>query len=528
LRRALAGVVALALLAAAGYAIYYFTAGRTTQPTYRFAKIERGALSSVVSATGTINPVTTVQVGSQVSGQIKEVLVDFNTEVRKDQIIARLDPQTLELKVSQTRADLESARASVEVARAGVAQQRAELARVRVTLNDAERTYNRNRDLMAKNFISQAEVDKSQTAFDGAREQLNAVQAQINTSEAQVKNAQAVIRQREAQLRQSQVDLERTIIRAPVDGTVILRNVDAGQTVAASLQAPVLFTIARDLREMQVDTSVDEADVGRLRVGQAATFTVDAFQRRSFEGKITQIRKAAQVQQNVVTYTVVVSTANQDLTLLPGMTANVRVVVEARDNVLKVPNAALRFRPQGTADAAGASKGGAAKSGPPGAGGGPPPGAQAAMQFRQRVLTELNLDEGQKATIERIFDEARGRGAALREIADEGERRKAAERSRAETRARILEALKPEQRPLYERLAAEAFGGRASTGRVWMLDSEKKPKAIEVRLGITDGATTELVSGDVQEGAEIIVGASGGAPATGGGSRTPGSPPMIR
>ena len=528
IRRIIWSIVALAILAGAGWGIYRYVGQANAKPIYRLAKIERGAIQSVVSATGTINPVSTVQVGSQISGQLKEILVDFNSEVKRDQVIARLDPQTYELRVSQARADLEAARATVEVARSGVAQQRAELARARISLLDAERTLNRNKDLVAKSFISPAEVDKADTVVAITREQLNAIEAQIGTAQAQVKNAEALIRQREATLRQSLVDLERTIIRAPVDGTVILRNVDAGQIVAASLQAPVLFTIARDLRAMQVETSIDEADVGKLRVGQVATFTVDAFQRRSFEGKISQIRKAAEVQQNVVTYTAVVATANDDFALLPGMTANVRVVVEARDAVLKLPNAALRYRPPGEAapSAPGSSKP-AASGGS--AGGGAPPGAQAAMQFRQRVLNELKLDEGQKSIVERIFDEARARGAALREIPDEAERRKAAERSRADTRARILDALKPEQRPLYERLLAESFGGRAASGRIWLVDSDGKPKAVEVRLGISDGSTTEVTSGDVTEGAEIIIGQIGGATGpTSGPSKPPAGPPFFR
>jgi len=222
---------------------------------------------------------------------------------------------------------------------------RVELGRVQVNLADAERDLARKKSLVAKNFISPAELDKAKTLVAATREQERAVEAQSAVSAAQVAAAQAAVRQREALLRQAQVDLERTIIRAPVNGTVILRNVDAGQTVAASLQAPVLFTIAQDLRDMQVEAAIDEADVGKLRVGQEASFTVDAFPRRSFSGKIRQIRKSPVNVQNVVSYTVVISAENDDLALLPGMTANVRVAVETRDNVLKVPNAALRFRP---------------------------------------------------------------------------------------------------------------------------------------------------------------------------------------
>jgi HlyD family secretion protein len=214
-----------------------------------------------------------------------------------------------------------------------------------VNLADAERDLNRKKTLVEKNFISPAELDKAKTLYDATREQARAVEAQIGVNASQIASAQAAVKQREALLRQAQVDLERTIIRAPVNGTVILRNVDAGQTVAASLQAPVLFTIAQDLRDMQVEAAIDEADVGRLRVGQEASFTVDAFPRRSFAGQIRQIRKSPVNVQNVISYTVVISAANPDQALLPGMTANVRVVVDKREGVLKVPNAALRYRP---------------------------------------------------------------------------------------------------------------------------------------------------------------------------------------
>jgi HlyD family secretion protein len=302
-------------------------------------------MAAVVVASGTLNAVTTVQVGSQISGQVKEIHADFNTPVKKGQVIARIDPATYELRVNQTRADLDAAESAVAVARSGLAAQQAEVGRVKIALVDAERDLARKKMLVDKKFISPAELDKARTVLDTTREELKAVQAQIEVGEAQVRTALAAVKQRESLLRQAQVDLERTIIRAPVDGTVILRNVDAGQTVAASLQAPVLFTIARDLRDMQVEAAIDEADVGRLRVAMPASFAVDAFPRRSFSGEIRQIRKSPQNVQNVVSYTVVISARNPELALLPGMTANVRIVVEERASALKVPNAALRWRP---------------------------------------------------------------------------------------------------------------------------------------------------------------------------------------
>lgn len=495
MKRLLIGVL-LVLVAATGIAYGLWHKGESSRAgSYRLARVERGPLSAVVSSTGTLNPVVTVQVGSQISGQVKEIYVDFNSPVKRDQLIARIDPEVFESKVAQARADLEAARSAVEVARSNVRQTRAELERMRATAADASRELDRKKMLVQKNFISASERDKAQTAFEVSREQVHETEAKISVQEAQVQNALALVKQRDAALKQALIDLERTSIRAPVDGTVISRNVDAGQTVAASLQAPTLFTIARDLRAMEVDTSVDEADVGRLRVGQRATFTVDAFPGRSFEGAIQQIRKAPTIQQNVVTYTVVISAENPDLALLPGMTANVRIVTEQHENALKVPNAALRFRPAGSADSG--------RDGPSAA----PPGQgpQVARAFRQRLFSDLKLDESQKSRIEGILEESAGKLAALREMQSESERRKHAERVRNETRSRISDVLKPEQRADYERIIAELFG-RASLGRVWVLDAEGRPKPVDVQLGLSDGAATEIKSGTIAEGNEIIVG----------------------
>ncbi|HEX6691611.1 MAG TPA: HlyD family efflux transporter periplasmic adaptor subunit, partial [Burkholderiales bacterium] len=281
-------------------------------------------------------------------------------------------------------------------------------------------------------------------------------------------------------------------------------------------QAPVLFTIAQDLRDMQVEAAIDEADVGRLRVGLATSFSVDAFPRRNFGGEIRQIRKSPTNVQNVVSYTVVISAANPDLALLPGMTANVRVTVDSRASVLKVPNAALRFRPAGTADA----KAAASPAEPSAQAGG-----QAVQQFRTRINDDLKPDDAQKSKLEEIFAESRQKFARVRDVANEAERRKQVERIRAETNARIAEILRPEQKEPWERLLAESGsrGGRPAAGRVWMLQ-EGEPVAIDVRLGLTDGGSTEVLGG-VAEGAEVIVGtadgrgAPGATPGTGGGPR---------
>ncbi len=485
----------LVLAAAAGGYLWYQSRSQNGEVKYRLAKIERGPMASVVVASGTLNAVTTVQVGSQISGQVKEIFADFNTPVKKGQVIARIDPATYELRVNQTRADVDAAESAVSVARSGLAAQQAELGRVKVTLFDAERDLERKKMLVDKKFISPAELDKARTVLDTTREQIKAVQAEIQVREAQVQSALAAVKQRESLLRQAQVDLERTIIRAPVDGTVILRNVDAGQTVAASLQAPVLFTIARDLRDMQVEAAIDEADVGRLRVGLPASFNVDAFPRRSFGGEIKQIRKSPQTVQNVVSYTVVISAQNPDLALLPGMTANVRIVVESRESALKVPNAALRWRPSGAPQAQ------APADAPPQQAGG-----QAVQQFRARILEELKPSEAQKARLEDVFAESRQKMARVRDLPADADRRRQVERIRAETNARIAELLAPEQRPAWERLLAESGGrGQSAAGRVYVLDNGQ-PKGIDVRLGLSDGSSTELLGGGPAEGTEVIIG----------------------
>jgi len=272
-------------------------------PKYRTAPVERGEITATISASGTLNAVITVQVGSQISGKIKHLYADFNSRVEKGQLIARIDPDTLEAKVNQAKADVDNAKVAVK---------------------DAKIKRDSRAALFQEGGISQEERDSAQASYDSAAARLEAALAA---------------------LRAAQVDLDRSYIYAPVNGVVIARNVDVGQTVAASLQAPTLFLIAEDLNKMQVDTNVDEADISRIQVGQQVSFTVDAFPGEMFKGQVVQIRQAPIVQQNVVTYNVVVAVVNPDLKLKPGLTANVRILVDRRADALKIPNAALRFRP---------------------------------------------------------------------------------------------------------------------------------------------------------------------------------------
>jgi HlyD family secretion protein len=485
-------------LAIAGAVVWQQSRKADEAPRFRTVKVERGPITATVSATGTLNPVTSVQVGTQVSGQIKELFVDFNSVVKKGQLVARIDPETFEYRVRQAQADTEAARSA--------------LGRAQVSLINVQRELNRTKELVARNFVSPAELDARQSAFDLAQ--------------ADVRNAQAVVAQREASLASARVDLGRTEIRAPVDGVVIKRSVDVGQTVAASLQAPELFVIARDLRDMQVDASIDEADIGRIRVGQRASFTVDSFPGRSFNGEVKQVRKAAQSVQNVVTYTVLITAANESGQLMPGMTANVRIVTDTRESVLKVANAALRFRPPGEAAADKGGKAGDSKAAD--AKGAPAAGGQAGQgaQFRERLVSELKLDADQQARLDPILADMRNKFMALREMPEEA-RGKMGAAIRAESRARIEDILRPEQKARYAEIVAEQAGrsGGAASGRVWVLDNGK-PKALNVRLGLTDGTATEVSGEGIAEGLEVLSGTQG-AQASGGGAPAKGGPPRM-
>ncbi len=314
----LAVVVLLAIAVGA-----YFLFRKQPEATYRTAKVERGAIVASVSATGNLSAVITVQVGTQVSGTIQRLYADFNSRVKKGQTIAQIEPALFNAQVEQTRGNYLSAEANLEKAK--------------VTVADAKRTMERDRQLIKDGIIAQSDFDTAQTAHDSAL--------------ASLKSAEALVIQTHGAYDQAQTNLRYTTISSPVDGIVVSRNVDVGQTVAASFQTPTLFTIAQDLTKMEIDTSVDEADIGRIREGQPVTFTVDAYPESRFAGKVSQIRNSPVITQNVVTYVVVIIVDNRDLKLKPGMTANVSIETARQENVLKIPSAALRFKPKGAKDA---------------------------------------------------------------------------------------------------------------------------------------------------------------------------------
>jgi len=316
MRRAVMIIGVLAVgLTIGGYV--FFNGERKVPVRYRSATVERGPVISLVTATGTINPVVSVQVGTQVSGMIKSLHADFNSVVKAGDIVATIDPEPFKARRDQAASNLEMSKANVARAKTDLAQRKRELDRVK--------------SLVAQQFVSQNDVDVAAT-------NLQAAEAQVNVAGAQVKQA-------EAALSAAELDLKYTVIRSPVNGIVVARNVEVGQTIAASFATPNLFLIALDLTKMQVDTNVSESDIGGITEGKEATFTVDAYPGYQFAGTIRQVRLAPINVQNVVTYNVVVNVDNQDLRLKPGMTANVSIVVAQRDAVLKVPNAALRFTP---------------------------------------------------------------------------------------------------------------------------------------------------------------------------------------
>jgi len=309
-------VIAILVLAGTGYGFWRW-GNSPKESSYVTVPVQRGNVTQVVSSTGTLQAVVTVLVGSQVSGTIDKLFADFNSKVKAGQVVAQLNQDKFKAAVDQARANLLAAQSNFEKAK--------------VSVGDALRTLERNRELRKRDIMAQSELDAAQTAYDAAV-------AQLEVNKAQIAQAQAA-------LNQTSVDLNNTVIHSPVDGIVISRSVDVGQTVAASLQAPTLFTIANDLAKMEVHTNVDEADVGNVTEGQEVTFTVDAFPARRFKGRVHQVRNAPTVVQNVVTYDAVVRIDNKELLLKPGMTANVQFLVNRKEDVLTIPNMAIRFKP---------------------------------------------------------------------------------------------------------------------------------------------------------------------------------------
>jgi HlyD family secretion protein len=385
----------------------FFYLKRSPEISYKTAKIERGTIVSSVAATGNLSAVTTVQVGTQVSGTIQKLYVDYNSRVKKGQAIAEIDPSLFNASVEQSNGNYLNSEANLQKAR--------------VTLADAERTYNRNRKLLTDGIISQGDFDVAETAYQSAK--------------AGIKAAEGSVAQTRGSLMQAKTNLRYSIIRSPVDGVVISRSIDVGQTVAASFQTPTLFTIAQDLTKMQIEVSVDEADISRIKMDQGASFTVDSYPEQSFKGKVVQIRNAPIISQNVVTYVTVVNVDNSDLKLKPGMTANVSIEVARKDDAMKLPPAALRFKPKSKPDESKQTRQTESPAGSGGRQGGGKPGGRkgpggqqvyiikdnkpAAVAVKTGIannsaieLLESTLKEGDEVIIEQVGGESKKKAAA--------------------------------------------------------------------------------------------------------------------
>lgn len=528
MQRRIVWALLLALLVAGGSTgtyLYY----RDRRPVLRYttALVERGALATTVNATGTVNAVVTVQVGSQVSGTIQKLFADFNSPVRADDVIAQIDPAPLETRVNQARAALANAEAGVLVAsaamdnhaaatatsRANADSARANVEKDRVALAEARRLAERNKTLYQKDLIPQQDRDAAMTTFATATSQLQAAMAQQEATDGQLKAALAQerlsaaqrnvalaqVEQARAALQAAALDLEHTTIRSPVDGIVVSRSVDVGQTVAASLQAPTLFLIAQDLTRMQVDTNVSEADIGRIHVDQRATFTVDAYANQTFQGTVTQVRNAPVTVQNVVTYNAVVQVANPELRLKPGMTANVTFLVAERQETLKIPNAALRFQPEG-AKPESASQETQAPQARGGAGRG--------QEMQQQLSRELALTPDQQSRLADILQKSRQGFQALRDAESEEQRRTLRRNLQAQLREQIRSMLTEEQRQKYAAVlqAQTDTAGQSRPGRVWIMGPQGTPEPRTLTLGIANDSQTEVVAGDLTPGQQVITG----------------------
>lgn len=465
-------------------------AAQATDSAWRTAPVQRGDIRVAISATGTLSAISTVDVGSQISGQVTQVLADFNDHVRKGQVLARIDPSTYQAQIAQGTAAANSARAT--------------LASAQATLRNAEIDYARKASLGQQQLVARSDVDLARAARDQARAQANAAQAQIGQQVATTETAQ--------------LNLQRTVIRSPVDGVVLTRTIEPGQTVAASLQAPVLFQIAEDLAQMQIVLAVDEADIGQVKAGQAVNFTVDAFPDRQYHGTVQQVRLSSTNTNNVITYPVVVAVRNDDQTLLPGMTANAEIEVSLHHDVLEVPNAALRFHPADEQDASASTGGGRMGGGmsdalpPIAAGLHLTPAQQAAFdaalaQLRQRMAARRAPQQAQGGG-STLF----GRGATGSTQRSSGgpggQGASAAMRQRMQERFQqqfgaFRASLDAGQRARWDAAIAELLSARR-VPLYRLVDG--KPQRVMVRIGSSDGSNTE-VSGDVREGDLVIVGA---------------------
>lgn len=458
--------------------------GAKPDVVYETAAVNRGIIRKIISTSGPVRALVTVSVGSQLSGLIDAVNADFNSTVSKGDVLATIDSRTFASRVAQAKADLAASEAALANAIAAHVKSEA-------VLRLAQQTIDRQRPLVQKGLSPKSTLDTATRDMDVAR-------ADINVANALIQSAKASIEQRKAQLRQAEIDLERTQIIAPIEGTVISRTVDPGQTVAASFQAPELFKIAQDLSRIRIEAQVNEADVGAIDTGNPVTFTVDAYPDRQFDGYVTQVRLAATEINNVVTYTVIIEAENDDRKLFPGMTANVQIEAAKRENVLRVSNDVLRYKPKMAS--AGSAAAGASNS----SGGG---NGDRSARMVERLKGEINLTVDQekalKVSLDKLATETKAAAPSGTMGGPPVDMSAMRQRTTARVEQTLLPILSPDQKQLYERYKKGREGSRSAT--LWVLDAKGAPESRYARLGLTDDQFTEIIGGDVTEGTNVVV-----------------------
>ena len=477
-------MVGLAALAAVIYWLKSDNSSIGSETRVETVAIDQGDIERTVATSGAVRPLITVEVGSQLSGQVAEIHADFNSLVKKGQVIAVIDPQSFESRVLQNEADIEVANANVTVQKANIDRAKANLRKTRLE-------YERAEPLSIQGTLSLADYDIALSNFESAKADLVMAKAQLETS-------MATLKQRKASLESAQIDLERTRIRSPIDGVVIERAIDQGQTVAASLSSPTLFYIAQDLTEIQIEANVDEADIGNVKAGNEATFSVDAFPDEEFSGSVEQVRLVPNELNNVVTYTVIISARNAELKLLPGMTAIVEIVTGKSDNVLRVTNEAIRFKPAPGSKLASLSP----QTGERG------PRRPGGLADINQITASLNLDAGQasaiKEQVEALMTELRGQfqGGGMSGDNDRIAMREQLQQRRAQLRTQVAAVferhLSAEQFQQYQQLQRQAAETRP--GQLWIRSESGDIQPVSVRLGISDDLYTQIFSRDLQVG----------------------------
>lgn len=463
-------------------AAFWWGSGQTTTDTASQVEtmiIDRGDIIRTVASSGSVRPLITVEVGSQISGQIAEILVDFNSQVEKGQLLAIIDPQTFETRVLQSRADFRVASSNVIVQQANIDRATANLRRARLE-------YERAKPLADKGTLSDAELDSSLATFESAK-------ADLTMAEAQLDNALAAKDQREASLKSAQIDLDRTKIRSPIDGVVIERAVDQGQTVAASLSSPILFNIAQDLNEIQIEANVDEADIGNVKQGDPVNFSVDAFPDMAFSGEVNQVRLAPNETNNVVTYTVIITADNPGRKLLPGMTAIVEIITGKSENVLRIANQAIRFKPQENSELSKKAKDAESEQGQRRRG----PDIdyfKTAVGFSDQQADLISQETRQ------VFGSMRSQFQAA--AAAGGDMSGIREQMSQNINAVFKKHLSKDQYDAYQKIRRQSAESRP--GLIWIQAKDGEISPVRVRLGIGDDNHTQLISKDLKEGDVVV------------------------